>query len=107
MHIVLAVLSSVAGLIWALVALQRSGFGPSAINPFLWLRRLRWRKQYSIPPLYRLDEPMDVAAVLILDMAKCEGEISAEQKRAIQAIFGTSFKLNSDMASDLLLASRT
>ncbi|MGB5472799.1 MAG: hypothetical protein WBQ78_04900 [Gammaproteobacteria bacterium] len=105
MHIVLAVLSSVAGLIWALVALRRSGFSPDAINPFLWLRRLRWRKQYSIPPLYRLDEPMDVAAVLLLGTAKCEGEISTEQKRAIRAIFEHEFKFDSDMASDLLLAS--
>jgi len=105
MHIVLAFLSSVAGLIWAVSTLQRSGFHPDMFNPFLWLRRSRWRKQYSIPPLYRLEEPMDVAAVLILGTAKCEGEISAEQKRAIQAIFEQYFKLDGDAAADLLLAS--
>lgn len=105
MHIVLAVLSSIAGLIWALVALQRSGFNPDAINPFLWLRRSRWRKQYNIPPLYRLDEPMDVAAVLLLGTAKCEGEISTGQKRLLQALFEQEFRLDSNTASDLLLAS--
>lgn len=105
MHIVLAALSALAGLIWALVALQRSGFNPDSINPFLWWRRARWRKQYGIPPLYRLDDPMDVAAVLILGTAKCEGEISAEQKRAIQAMFEHEFKLGTDAAADLLLAS--
>ncbi len=105
MHIVLAVLSSVAGLIWALAALQRSGFNPGSINPFLWLRRARWRKHYSTPPLYSLGEPMDVAAVLILGIAKCEGEISSGQKRAIHAIFEQEFKLDSNTASDLLVAS--
>lgn len=105
MHIVLAALSALAGLIWALVALQRSGFNPDSINPFLWWRRSRWRRQYAIPPLYRLDDPMDVAAVLILGTAKCEGEISTGQKRAIQALFEHEFKLDADAAADLLLAS--
>ena len=48
---------------------------------------------------------MDVAAVLILGTVKCEGEISAEQKRAIKAIFEQYFKLDGDAAADLLLAS--
>jgi hypothetical protein len=105
MHIVLAMLSAAGGLIWALVALQRSGFNPDSLNPFLWLRRSRWRKQYGTHPLYRIAEPMDVAAVLILGTAKCEGEISAEQKRAIQQIFMQEFKLDENAAADLLLAS--
>jgi hypothetical protein len=105
MHIVLAVLSAAGGLIWALVALQRSGFNPDSLNPFLWLRRSRWRKQYGTHPLHRLAEPMDVAAVLILGSAKCEGEISAQQKRAIQQIFMQEFKLDENTAADLLLAS--
>jgi hypothetical protein len=105
MHIVLAMLSAAGGLIWALVALQRSGFNPDSLNPFLWLRRSRWRKQYGTHPLYRISEPMDVAAVLILGTAKCEGEISAEQKRSIQGIFMQEFKLDENAAADLLLAS--
>jgi hypothetical protein len=48
---------------------------------------------------------MEVAAVLILGVAKCEGEISAEQKRNIQDIYETDFKLGRDEAADLLLAS--
>jgi len=36
MHIVLGALSAIAGVIWALVALQRSGFNPASLNPFLW-----------------------------------------------------------------------
>jgi hypothetical protein len=105
MHIVLGVLSAVAGLVWALVALQRSGFDPASLNPFLWYRRAQWRKRYGTRPIFNLDDPMDVAAVLILGTAKCEGEISTEQKRAVQSIFETEFNLDRDTAADLLLAS--
>lgn len=105
MHIVLGVVSAVAGLIWALVALQRSGFNPDALNPFLWYRRTQWRKKYGTRPIYNLEKPMDVAAVLILGTAKCEGEISSGQKQAIQAIFQDEFRLDHNEACDLLLAS--
>jgi len=105
MHVIIGVLTAVAGLIWAVVALQRAGINLSGLNPFLWLRRAEWRKKYSEKPIYALDQPMDVAAVLLLGVAKCEGEISAEQKRKIHLIFEQDFRLNSDEASDLLLAS--
>jgi uncharacterized tellurite resistance protein B-like protein len=105
MHIVLGVLSAVAGLIWAIVALQRSGFDPASLNPFLWYRRSQWRKRYATRPIYNLENPMDVAAVLILGTAKCEGEISTEQKQAVQSVFQNEFKLDRDAAADLLLAS--
>lgn len=105
MHIVIGALSALAGLIWAFVALQRSGFNPDSINPFLWYRRAQWRKKYGVKPIYNLEDPMDVAAVLILGVAKCEGEISREQKQEILNLFETEFKLNNDVAADLLLAS--
>ena len=105
MHIVLGVLSTVAGLIWAIVALQRSGFDPASLNPFLWYRRSQWRKKYGTSPIFNIENPMDVAAILILGTAKCEGEISTEQKQLVQSIFETEFKLDRDTAADLLLAS--
>ncbi|MDX2458188.1 MAG: phenylacetic acid degradation protein [Gammaproteobacteria bacterium] len=105
MHIVLGVISAVAGLIWAITALQRSGFDPASLNPFLWYRRSQWRKQYGTRPVFNLDDPLDVAAVLILGTAKCEGEISTEQKHSVQSIFENEFKLDRDAAADLLLAS--
>ena len=105
MHIVLGVVSAVAGLIWALVALQRSGFNPDSLNPFLWYRRSQWRKKYGTRPIYNLENPIDVAAVLILGTAKCEGEFSSGQKQAIQSLFENEFGLDHDEACDLLLAS--
>jgi uncharacterized tellurite resistance protein B-like protein len=105
MHVIIGVITAVAGLIWAVVALQRAGISLSGLNPFLWLRRAEWRKKYSDKPIYALDQPLDVAAVLLLGVAKCEGEISSEQKRKLHQIFERDFRLASDEAADLLLAS--
>lgn len=105
MQIVIGVLTAVAGLIWALVALQRAGVRLGGLDPFAWYRRLQWQRKFADKPLYALTDPMDVAAVMLLGTAKCEGEISAEQKRALLKIFESEFKLSADEAADLLLAS--
>jgi uncharacterized tellurite resistance protein B-like protein len=102
---IIAVLTAIAGLIWALSALQRSGFDLNSLNPFLAWRRWQWRQTYGNKPLYMLDRPIDAAAVLVLGMAKAEGEISSEQKKALQELFQSEFDISRDAASQLLLAS--
>lgn len=103
MHVVIGLLTAIAGLIWALVALQRAGF--TLGSPFALFRRYQWSRKYNRKPLHSLGEPMDVAAVLLLGVAKCEGEISAEQKRQLLHLFEQEFRISTDEASDLLLAS--
>ena len=105
MHIVIAVITALAGLLWALHALQRSGFQLSSLNPFLAYRRWQWRKTYGGRPIYKLDRPMDVAAVLLLGIAKADGEITSDQKRELLALYQSEFAISRDEASDLLLAS--
>jgi uncharacterized tellurite resistance protein B-like protein len=102
---VLSLITALAGLIWAISSLQKSGFDIGSLNPFLWHRRNAWRKKYDSKPLYKLSDPLDVAALLLLGIVKCEGEVSAEQKKQLTAIFETDFHLSSDDASDQLLAS--
>jgi uncharacterized tellurite resistance protein B-like protein len=105
MHIVIAVITALAGLLWALNSLQRSGFQLSSLNPFLAYRRWQWRKTYGGRPIYKLDRPMDVAAVLLLGIAKADGEITSDQKRELLALYQSEFSISRDEASDLLLAS--
>ena len=105
MHIVIGVLTALAGLIWAIVALQRAGIDLNALNPFLWHRRALWKKKHGEKPIYTLGSPMEVAALMLLGIAKCEGEISAQQKKAIIGIFENEFHLSRDEAADLMLAS--
>jgi uncharacterized tellurite resistance protein B-like protein len=105
MHIVIAAITAIAGLFWALHALQRSGFHFSSLNPFLAYRRWQWSRTYGARPIYKLERPMDVAAVLLLGVAKADGAITSDQKRELLAMFQSEFTISRDEASDLLLAS--
>jgi uncharacterized tellurite resistance protein B-like protein len=105
MHIVIAVITAIAGLLWALNSLQRSGFHFSSLNPFLAYRRWQWSRSFGLRPIYKLERPMDVAAVLLLGVAKADGAITSDQKRELLALFQSEFAISRDEASDLLLAS--
>ena len=105
MHIVIAAITAVAGLFWALNALQRSGFHFSDLNPFLAWRRFQWSRKHGGKPIYKLDKPMDVAAVLLLGVAKADGEITSDQKKELLGMFQSEFGISRDEAADLLLAS--
>lgn len=48
---------------------------------------------------------MDVAALLLLGIAKADGEITSDQKRELQNLFQNEFEISRDEAADLLLAS--
>jgi len=105
MHVVIAAITALAGLLWAINSLQRSGFHFSSLNPFLAWRRWQWRRTYGGKPIYQLERPIDVAAVLLLGIAKADGDITSDQKRELQAIFQSEFDMSRDEAADLLLAS--
>lgn len=105
MHIVIAVITALAGLLWAVNSLMHSGFHLSSLNPFAAYRRWQWRRTYGARPIYRLERPMDVASVLLLGVAKADGDITSDQKRELQAIFQSEFEISRDEAADLLLAS--
>src|SRR5918999_4509931 len=100
MHVIIAVITALAGLLWAMNALQRSGFQLSSLNPFLAWRRWQWRKTYGGRPIYKLDRPMDVAAVLLLGVAKADGEITSDQKREPLAPYQGEVSISRDQASD-------
>ena len=105
MHLVIAAITALAGLLWALNSLQRSGFNPNSLNPFLAYRRWRWSREHGTKPIYRLERPMDVAAVLLLGIAKADGAITSDQKRELLSMYQGEFEISRDEASDLLLAS--
>lgn len=102
---IIGVITAVAGLLWAINALQRSGFDIRALNPFAWLRRREWEKRYGEKPLYTLTDPVDVAGVLLLGVARCDGELSSGQKAEIMKAFEQEMRLSRDEAADLLRAS--
>ncbi|MDH3693315.1 MAG: TerB family tellurite resistance protein [Gammaproteobacteria bacterium] len=108
MHYLIGLITAMAGLVWAVHRLQSSGFRiasfADSINPFLWHRRWTYSKKVNTKPLHSLTDPMDVAAVLLMGTAKCEGVITPEQKQHIQDVFENNFHLSQKDASDLMVA---
>jgi len=108
MHYLIGLITAIAGLVWALHRLQSSGFRIAtfidSINPFLWYRRWTYSKKVNTKPLHALSDPIDVAAVLLMGTAKCEGVITPRQKQHIQDIFENNFHLSHKDASDLMVA---
>ncbi|WP_308364583.1 MULTISPECIES: TerB family tellurite resistance protein [unclassified Microbulbifer] len=105
MHILIGLITAIGGLVWALYRLQNAGVDLNSFNPFYWLRRRNWQKQLGTKPLHRLDRPMDAAAVLLVAIAKAEGEISREQKAQITDIFSSEFNLTEPQAAELFASS--
>lgn len=99
MHVVIALLGSI---ITILYLLDRLGVDIGWLNPFHWAHRRRWAKKYEGDPIYAVEEPLHVAALLIIGVSRLDGEISAEQKRMAQEQFETVFKLESKEAAELM-----
>ena len=104
MHIVIGLLTAIAGLFLAINAMKTSGAWDS-LNPFLWRRRRHWQKKYHANPLYQLTKPIDVACVLIVGAALSDGELSAEQKQAVLTIFQDDLHLDAEKARAMFVSS--
>lgn len=102
MHYVIGLLTAIAGLFWALNSLQRSGVDLNAFNPFVWWRRRQLANFYGANPLHVLDDPMEVAALLMLATVKYDGEVSREEKRFLLRTYESEFNLSAHDASSLL-----
>ena len=99
MHIVLGLLTAI---ITILYLLDRMGINLGGLNPFYWRRRRAWAKKYHGDPIYSIEDPQHVAALMIVGAAKLDGDLSAEQKRVAQELFESKFSLDSRAASQLI-----
>ena len=105
MHIIIGFLTALAGLIWALYRLQSAGLDLNSFNPFYWLRRRRWQKQYGAKPLHSLTNPMDAAAALMVATAQLDGDLTREHKQLVLELFTRELKLSDTQAQELYVAS--
>lgn len=105
MHIIIGVLTAIAGLVWALHSLQNSGVDLNSFNPFTWVRRRKWEKLYGAKPLYNLDKPMEAAAAIVVGVLNQEGIISKEQKQKVVELFMSNFRLDEQDAVALFASS--
>ncbi len=99
MHIVIGFLTS---LLTILYLLDRLGINLGGFNPFYWRRRRAWLKKYRGDTIYAVEDPMEVAALFVVGVAKIDGDITAEEKKSILAEFSSNFSLSEREASQLL-----
>jgi uncharacterized tellurite resistance protein B-like protein len=99
MHIVLGLLTSI---ITILYLLDRMGVDLGGLNPFYWRRRRAWAAKYQGDPIYSVEDPVHVAALLVVGAAKLDGDLSSEHKKAILSQFKTRFSMETSAASELL-----
>lgn len=99
MHIVLGLLTSIVTILYLL---DRAGIDIGWLNPFHWRRRRAWSKQYHGDPIYSVEDPLHIASLLIIGVAKLEGDLTAEQRASLLQQFSNHFSLSEKEGTDLL-----
>ncbi len=102
---VFAVLGAIVSLLILLNRLAEAGIDLGGYNPFLWGRRRTWKKQYEGDPIFKVRSPMEATALLMVGVAKSQGEMTRENKKKILSLFESEFKLSKKAAVSLLIAS--
>ena len=105
MHIIIGFLGSLVSVLWLLHRLAEMGIDLGGLNPWLWQRRRRWKKNYEVNPIFRLDGPLELTALLLVATAKADGEMSSEEKRALLDLFENDFHLSKREAAGLMISS--
>ena len=105
MHVILGLLTALITILILLNRLAQAGIDLGGLNPFLYRRRKKWQQRYKGNPVYKLDDPMDLTALLMVALVKSEGDMSSEQKAGILSRFESEFHLSKRESSELLLSS--
>lgn len=105
MHIVLGILGTIVTILVLLNRLADAGIDLRGLNPFLWQRRRKWKQQLEGDPIYRVANPMDATALLMVAVAKSDGDMSSEEKKKILEMFQGEFRLSRRDAAGLMVAS--
>lgn len=105
MHIVIGVITALAGLIFALNKLQNAGVDLNAFSPFTYLRRRRWEKKFGTKPMHGVTETMDAAALLVVAVAKQDGEITRDTKMDVLKMYEEEFGISRKKAIELFSSS--
>ena len=99
MHIILGALGSIVTILFLL---DRLGIDLGGMNPFYWYRRRAFAKKYGSDPIFSVEDPMDIASLLIIGADKLDGDLTAKQKQMAQQLFESEFSLCEKEALQLL-----
>lgn len=98
MHIIIGFLGSLLTIFYLL---DRLGVDIGGLNPFYWYRRHAFAKKFGADPVYSIEDPLHVASLLVIGVAKLDGDLTAEQKRVAREQFETSFSMDEKASSEL------
>lgn len=102
MHIILGILGAIVAILILLKRLADEGIDLGGLNPFATRRRRQWQQKFEGNPLFAMENPVDVAAVLVVATANMDGVVTAEERKAILGMFASNFHLSHKQATDLL-----
>jgi len=105
MHIIIAALGAIVSIVILLNRLSENGIDIGRLNPFSWHRRRKYRLNHDLNPAFKLPSPLESTALLLVTIAKADGDISVEQKSVLLNIFTDKFHLTDSEAKDLMRAS--
>jgi len=105
MHIIISLLGTIITVLVLLNRLAQAGISLGGLNPFLWKRRQKWKKQYEGNPIYQIDSPLDLAALLATATAKADGDMSSDEKKTLLDLFQKEFNVDKKGAAELLISS--
>lgn len=98
MHVILGLLGA---LVTIMFLLDRLGIDIGGLNPFYWYRRRAFAQKYGSDPIYSVEDPIHVAALLVIGAAKLDGDLTANQKAVAQGLFESEFSIETKEASTL------
>jgi hypothetical protein len=104
MQIAVSILGGILIVYLFFSGLAELGIGSAGLNPILRYRRRKW-KERSRNPLYNIDSPMEMTALLMVAASNDETGLNTESKQEILRLFESEFRLNRKHASELLIAS--
>jgi uncharacterized tellurite resistance protein B-like protein len=107
MAILLAILGAVGGAIFWLWRIQQAAHiardvADAAEGLANLPRKMRFKHKAGKQGVDHIDDPREAAAALIYGAAKCAGEVSTEQRAAIEADIVALFEIEDEFASELL-----
>jgi hypothetical protein len=98
MHIIIGFLGSLVTIFYLL---DRLGVDIGGLNPFYWYRRHQFAKKFGADPIYSIEDPLHIASLLVIGVAKLGGDLTAEQKRVAQEQFENNFSMDTKASSQL------
>ena len=104
MHILLGALTTIVTILILLNRLAEAGIDLGGLNPYLWNRRRKWRNAYTGNPVFKIEDPKDATAILMVAAVKSDGDMTKEDKGLLLKLFENEFHLSKKDAAGLMIS---